>query len=137
MSVKSVLAWATVLVVAAMVAEAAAQAPHRLKLGLSEYRISPATASAGHGHVTIRVTNAGNETHELLVVKGRRSLPTRNGRVDEEALEEDGRVIGEIADVKRGKTAGRTFTLKKGSYVLLCNLPGHYKSGMHATLVVR
>jgi uncharacterized cupredoxin-like copper-binding protein len=29
-----------------------------------------------------------------------------------------------------------TLNLKKGRYVLICNIPGHYKSGMHADFTV-
>jgi uncharacterized cupredoxin-like copper-binding protein len=45
-------------------------------------------------------------------------------------------VIGEIADVGPGRSRTKTFNLEKGSYVLFCNLPGHYKAGMKARLTV-
>ena len=31
----------------------------------------------------------------------------------------------------------RLVTLAPGHYVVICNLPGHYASGMHADLTVR
>jgi uncharacterized cupredoxin-like copper-binding protein len=142
MVVRSALVKVVVLVLAATVATvadvaAAGSASQRVSLRLKEYKISPTRASAGRGRVTLQVTNRGKETHEVLVVRGTRHLPTNGERVDEGALERSGRVVGEVADVKRGTTASRTFTLKRGTYVLLCNLPGHYKDGMHATLTVR
>jgi len=40
----------------------------------------------------------------------------------------DGTVPGGISQV--------TLTLAPGSYEVVCNLPGHYRSGMYATLTV-
>lgn len=44
--------------------------------------------------------------------------------------------LGEIADLKPGKTGKLTLNLKAGNYVLFCNQPGHYKDGMVAKLSV-
>ena len=128
---------AAILLAATAAGAVARQAPRHVQLRLAEFQISPTAATAAHGRLTLRVVNRGTETHEVLVVKAGGGLPTRNGRVDEEALKRAGRFVGEIPDVKRGAAASHTFNLKSGTYVLLCNLPGHYRSGMHATLTVR
>lgn len=43
---------------------------------------------------------------------------------------------GEIEEFKPGLTKRITLTLKPGKYVLLCNVPGHYKRGQAISLVV-
>ena len=44
--------------------------------------------------------------------------------------------LGEIADLAPGKTGELTLNLGPGTYMLLCDEPGHYKDGMAAKLVV-
>jgi uncharacterized cupredoxin-like copper-binding protein len=126
------------LLLATAVATGAASAASsgRLALDLNEFHIAPTGVSAKAGAVRISVANSGKKTHELIVATSGK-LPVKSGRVDEAALERAHRVVGEIADIKAGRTGLKTFKLKKGSYTLFCNLPGHYAGGMHATLVVR
>jgi uncharacterized cupredoxin-like copper-binding protein len=104
---------------------------------LDEYSIAPFAATARAGRVTITVSNDGDKTHELLVVRATGKLKVKGGRVDEGALEKADRVVGEISDVAPGKAGKHTFTLRRGSYMVFCNLPGHYRAGMRGTLVVR
>jgi hypothetical protein len=44
--------------------------------------------------------------------------------------------IDEVEDVKAGIVKQFTVDLEPGRYVLVCNLPGHYKLGMRTGLVV-
>jgi uncharacterized cupredoxin-like copper-binding protein len=44
--------------------------------------------------------------------------------------------IDEAEDIAPGTTATLTTDLKAGSYVIICNLPTHYESGMHAAFTV-
>jgi uncharacterized cupredoxin-like copper-binding protein len=44
--------------------------------------------------------------------------------------------LGEISDLKPGARGTLALNLKPGTYLLLCNEPGHYKSGMSTTLLV-
>ena len=61
-----------------------------------------------------------------------------NGEVDEEGLEASGvESPGEIEDVGPGQTKSGTLKLTPGRYVMICNLPGHYKQGMYGTLTVK
>ena len=74
--------------------------------------------------------------HEVLVVRergtGELPIDTQHDRVNEHAV----RRLGEIAELAPGKTGKLTLNLGPGTYLLLCNEPGHYKDGMVATLVV-
>jgi uncharacterized cupredoxin-like copper-binding protein len=112
-------------------------APVHLLLKLNEFKISPYMNAVRAGRVEIRVFNRGKETHEMIVVNANGNLPMKQGRVNEAALESKHRLIGELADVRAGTSASKIFVLKKGSYMLFCNLPHHYGAGMRASLIVR
>jgi uncharacterized cupredoxin-like copper-binding protein len=44
--------------------------------------------------------------------------------------------VGETGDMDAGATKTLTIDLAPGHYVFLCNLPGHYQSGMHVDVTV-
>jgi uncharacterized cupredoxin-like copper-binding protein len=112
--------------------------PVHLLLKLNEFNIAPYMNAVRSGRVDITVFNRGKRTHEMLIVNAKGEVPMmKNGRVDEEALKREHRVIGELADVHPASSASKIFVLKKGSYMLFCNVPGHYGSGMRASLIVR
>ena len=113
-----------------------------LTINMSDYAFSPNDASANAGTVRISTPNQGQLPHELVLFKTQKSpgsLPTlSNGEVDEEGLEAGGvDSPGEIEDVSPGKTKSATLKLTPGRYVMICNLPGHYKQGMYGTLTVK
>jgi uncharacterized cupredoxin-like copper-binding protein len=89
------------------------------------------------GMVTFRVTNEGKATHEFVVV--RTDLPADalplgpDGlSVSEDAVEP----LDELTEVPSGETLELVLPLEPGSYVIFCNLEGHYLSGMRDPLVV-
>jgi uncharacterized cupredoxin-like copper-binding protein len=98
--------------------------------------LDPSTASAGS--VTFNIDNQGPATHEFVVFKtdlAPDALPTASdGTVDEEG--KGVQHIDEVEDIAAGSTETLTTDLKPGSYVVICNLPGHYQQGMHAPLTV-
>jgi uncharacterized cupredoxin-like copper-binding protein len=53
-------------------------------------------------------------------------------RIDEDAAE----AIGEVEETEPGQSGSANFNLKPGKYLLVCNIPGHYLSGMWAFLTV-
>jgi uncharacterized cupredoxin-like copper-binding protein len=105
---------------------------------LSDYKIEPAETSASAGDVTFDVTNEAEQTHEFVVIKTdlpEDQLPTdEKGDVSEtgEGME----IVDEIEDVEAGSTQSLTVNMAAGSYVFICNLPGHYRQGMHASFTV-
>jgi len=54
-------------------------------------------------------------------------------RIEEDKLQS----VGEVADLRPGASGQLRLRLKAGTYVLLCNEPGHYRAGMTSTLVVK
>jgi uncharacterized cupredoxin-like copper-binding protein len=108
-----------------------------LTIKMNEYNFIPNDAKAKSGTVTIDADNVGKLEHELVLAKSDADpakLPTSsNGEVDEEALD----VVGEAPDVAPGETGSFSADLEPGSYVMICNLPGHYAAGMYGSLTVK
>jgi Cupredoxin-like domain len=85
------------------------------------------------GPVSISVSNDGTELHELEVFRGDDvDLPVSNGVAVTTGL----RLIDEIEDVVPGTTTTLHLDLEPGTYVIICNLPGHYELGMVVQLDV-
>lgn len=102
----------------------------------TEWHITLSHTSAPAGSVTFEVRNRGKLPHELIVVRTARSaakLPVRGTEVDVKAA---GTLVGKVAAIEPGKTTRITVRLEKGRYVLLCNLPAHYKQGQFAAFDV-
>jgi uncharacterized cupredoxin-like copper-binding protein len=113
-----------------------------LTIEMSDYAFSPKDATTNAGTVTISAPNQGQVPHELVLLKTKQSpgsLPTlSNGEVDEEGLEASGvESPGEIEDVGPGETKSAALKLTPGKYVMICNLPSHYKQGMYGTVTVK
>ena len=101
---------------------------------LNEFNVLPAVQSAPAGRVTFTVRNTGRAEHEFVVLRTllpAGSLALRSGEASERGN------VGEIGSVKPGQQKKLALTLKKGHYSILCNLPGHYKSGQFVDFYVR
>ena len=110
--------------------------------GGDENKLKPVPTVTKAGEVTFVVSNQANlgpthygEQHELVVLKT--DLAPGKLRVDNlrDQVIETGRV-GLPLPVNPGKTRTITLNLNPGNYVLICNLPGHYRSGQHAAFRV-
>jgi uncharacterized cupredoxin-like copper-binding protein len=105
---------------------------------LADYSVTLDSTSLSAGDVTFDVTNDAGQVHEFVVVKtelAEDALPLDDGGdVDEEATEIS--PVDEIEDIEPGTSPSLAVTLEAGSYVALCNLPGHYGQGMHAAFTV-
>ena len=122
------------LVPVAAVSTAVAASSKNVKVTESEFKVSPSPKSISAGKVTFSVKNAGNVEHELVIIKTNTKaskLKVSGGRVSDKGS------VAKIEDIASGKTKSKTLTLKKGHYVLLCNIPGHYSGGMHADFTVK
>jgi uncharacterized cupredoxin-like copper-binding protein len=90
------------------------------------------------GELTFEGVNEGTLTHEFeifAVPEGvdANALPIEdNAALADEMLE----VIDEVEDIAPGTSATLQVDLEAGDYAVLCNLPGHYAEGMHATFTV-
>ena len=96
------------------------------------------TTKVKAGRVTFEVVNQSKDlVHEMLVVPAPsdgKELPydTKTATIMEKRVHS----LGEVPELKPGARGKLTLNLKAGTYLLLCNQPGHYKSGMSTNLVV-
>jgi uncharacterized cupredoxin-like copper-binding protein len=95
-------------------------------------------AAIPSGDVVFNVANhAMTEQHEVVLVKLKSAdqtipLDTKKHRVDEKQLKS----LGEVADLQPSDTGTLKAKLKPGTYLLLCNIKGHYEAGMSTKLTV-
>lgn len=105
---------------------------------LADYSIALDEDTAPAGDVTFDLQNDAGQIHEFVVFKtdlAADALPTDDaGDVDEHG--EGVTIIDEVEDIEGGASESLTVNLDAGTYVLICNLPSHYKQGMHTTFTV-
>ena len=99
-----------------------------------EFTIVPNVKSVKAGKVTFTMRNTGKVAHEMIVLKTNKAPGSLSG-TGASASEKGS--LGEISGIKPGKSGKLTLTLQPGKYVLLCNLPGHYKSGQFTGFLVK
>ncbi len=100
---------------------------------VDEFSVFPGTQGAPTGKVRFVVTNIGKVKHEFVVLKTNK--PAGNLLKGNEA--DEAGAVGEIGGVPPGQARTLNLTLKPGHYALICNLPGHYRTGQFADFYVR
>lgn len=103
----------------------------------TEFKIEADATSAPAGQVTFNIKNNGTIAHEFVVIKtddAASALPVASGEseVDEDQLTG----IDEKEDIAPGTSVTLTVNLEAGHYALICNVEGHYTSGMHLDFTV-
>lgn len=98
---------------------------------MATLKITPDAQHVKAGQVTFEVTNSSKSmVHEMVVAKvDANKLPpydAANAKVDEESFES----LGEVPELDPGKSGSVSLKLEPGTYVLFCNIPGHYMGGM-------
>lgn len=94
---------------------------------------TPGTFDAGD--ITFGIQNDGPSTHEFVVIRtdvAPDALQVENGLIPEDQID----LVDEVEDIAPGTNTSLTVNIELGSYVLVCNLPAHYESGMHAAFTV-
>lgn len=105
-------------------------------MGMMSVRLDQSTIKAGKVHFL--VTNWSRAmVHEMLVVaveNPNAPLPYDYGaaRIPEEQV----KVLGEVDALSANGSGTLDLELSSGTYLLLCNVAGHYASGMVASLTV-
>lgn len=104
---------------------------------VDEFSVFPGTQGAPKGKVRFVVTNIGKITHEFVVVKTNKPAGNLLGGDHGPSRADESGAVGEIGEIKAGSAKTLNLTLSPGHYALLCNLPGHYKTGQFADFYVR
>ena len=91
------------------------------------------------GHYVFVDTNHGPSPHELVMWKT--ALPADHIPLGaNRKVNEDSPVLASALDsgssLNPGETRLLTTTLEPGHYVIVCNLPGHFMTGMHVDITV-
>lgn len=109
--------------------------PTKLAVRESEYKIE--TKGDPTAAVTkLVVQNTGTITHDIKLARtdlAPDALPKNGADVDEGKLD----VIAKKTDLKRRDRVTLDVKLQPGSYVLFCNVSGHYQLGMRTGVTVK
>lgn len=130
------------LSIAALSAQAASTDPQVVRVKLwdkgSSMGITADDSSVKAGKVTFDVENDSKSlVHEMLVVKVDNyadALPydEKTGQVYEDRVAD----FGEVSELEPNQTGTLAVNLKPGRYLLVCNMPGHYKMKMYTQFMV-
>ena len=91
------------------------------------------------GKVRFNVTNlASTLVHEAIIAPindeaGILAYDKSKNRVDEDTL----LTLGQVGEIYPGKSASFTIDLQPGTYILYCNIDGHYMAGMWTVIEVQ
>ena len=113
----------------AAVGNAAPTGVRTIHVKLGEMWVRPDYTSVKAGRITFAAANTGQLAHELMIER----MPLKMdapGRPNEEAAQ------GMIEDMEPGDRGRMTLKLTPGSYVLFCNVAGHYAGGQHTRFTV-
>jgi uncharacterized cupredoxin-like copper-binding protein len=105
---------------------------------LKDFELTLGAASAPAGAVSFNIHNDGPSAHEFVVFAS--DLAPADLPVDEEGLiDESGEglaLVDEAEKIAPDSDVTLDLDLDAGGYVIVCNVPGHYKEGMHAAFTV-
>ena len=104
-----------------------------------DFSIAVSPTSSSTRKVTFKITNQGPTAHEFVVFKTDLDPASLPLIADGTAVNEDGAGVTHIdekEDIAKDATTTLSLTLQPGKYILICNLPTHYKLGMRAPFTV-
>jgi uncharacterized cupredoxin-like copper-binding protein len=102
---------------------------------MEDFSLDAAPGTHTTGTVTFTIRNGGPSVHAMTIIRSdvaADALPVENGLIPEGQVD----VVDEETDIPPGADATLSTTLDAGSYILVCNLPAHYESGMYAAFTV-
>jgi len=108
-----------------------------VQVDLKEFSITPSPSTVPAGPVQFIASNTGTMEHEMVILKtdlAPDAIPVVDNKANEDAPGVE--VVDEIAEFQPGTQKTLTVDLAAGNYVLICNIPGHYQSGMRAAFTV-
>ena len=108
----------------------------------NDYNVTLPSTTLTTGTKTLQITNKGAVAHELLVFHPDATINPAQLPLDAAGdIEEEAAGVNKISDgdnIDPGASQTRQLDLSQpGTYVFVCNLPGHYKLGMWKVVTVR
>ncbi len=104
--------------------------------GMMSVRTDKSSVKAGE--VTFEVTNWSRSlVHEMLVIavdNADAALPYDYQK--QQVIEDQVKSLGETNELQPNGSKSLSLNLAAGTYLLICNVPGHYGAGMQAVLTV-
>jgi len=110
------------------VAPTQSTAGESVNIALADFSITSNVSTIAPGTVTFDISNSGPSEHEFVILKTNvapDALPVKDGEASEKGH------VDELEGVQSGQTGTLSVDLTPGTYVFVCNLPGHYQLGMH------
>jgi uncharacterized cupredoxin-like copper-binding protein len=121
-------------------AAASSTAGSPVAVALAEFHIQPASTVLRAGKIDLAITNTGKVPHELLVFRtdlAANAFPKDSAG----AILEEAPGMNKVSDGENlapGGSQTRTLDLTiPGTYVFVCNLPGHFAAGMSRVVTVQ
>ncbi len=109
-----------------------------VNVALGEFTVTASSTALASGRYSFAFTNNGVVAHEVLLFHtetAASALPMKEGNVDEEAPGVNKVSDGENIDP--GGTQTRDVDLSApGTYLLVCNIAGHFHAGMFLAITV-
>ena len=104
--------------------------------GMMSIRVDKSSVKAGE--VTFDVKNWSRSlVHEMLVIpvdNADAPLPYDYGK--QQVIEDQVKSLGETSEMQPNASKTISLQLTAGTYILICNVPGHYGAGMQTVLTV-
>ena len=102
---------------------------------MKDYKVELSVDTVKPGTVKFGVKNAGGMEHSFELIKT--DLPIDKLPTTGDAKAREDGLVKQIKSLGVGKVSVVTADLAAGSYVIICNVAGHYQLGMRAALIVR
>lgn len=105
---------------------------------MATMRITADPETVPAGEVTFRAVNDSSElVHEMVVARIRNPEEPLPYSMDTMEVDEDGAGLrGKVSELNSRQTGSLTLTLKPGTYMIYCNIAGHYMMGMWTLITV-
>ncbi len=100
-------------------------------------QLIPSPNEAKSGTITFIVENHSKSlVHEMLLLQRPASGTLPYDAKAQRIIENKTVKLVDTGDIQSGKSVTKTARLRPGIYEMVCNQPGHFKQGMHATFTV-
>ena len=104
-----------------------------LKVEMDEFKFMPESLSVPAGqNITLELKNSGSIAHDFTILKKGVAI---QGAFDPDQ-HADQIVFRATLDAGKSQSFGFLSPAEPGEYQIICAVPGHYQSGMRATLTV-